>query len=173
MVSTRTIPNSPARRKRALLLSARDRADFAKFPPEAKDLLARVRYRDTVLLTQARQRAAELVRAAEALIPPAEMPAFLAEARAMSARGRIKLLDARGILLLCRNTDTQRTWPAMVAGINSPSGELVAVHRTWLEINPKTNVAAPRPRPPSYWTRLSSAGSTTVEPCAWPNRQPS
>lgn len=32
------------------------------------------------------------------------------------------------------NGETKRKWPAMVACINAPDGKMIAVHRTWLEI---------------------------------------
>ena len=131
MISTRNISNSPRRHKRALLLSVRDRARFGELSGEAQDLLASVRYRDTVELTRRRQEIADFLREAEeALILPAVMPAYLAEARAMSARGRIKLLDARGILLLYLVACASRrpaagdySWlAAVIAGVDLPDG---------------------------------------------------
>ena len=43
------------------------------------------------------------------------------------------------------NSDTQRCWPAMVAAIRSPEGELVAIHRTWLIVDPIDVSKAPIP----------------------------
>jgi hypothetical protein len=41
------------------------------------------------------------------------------------------------------NGQTKRTWPAMVAAIASPAGELMAVHCTWLSVDPIVVCKAP------------------------------
>jgi hypothetical protein len=97
------MPDRGNRHKGGLMLPPAERERFAAFPPSAQALLARHYNRQQARYTQHRQRVAEFLRRLEAeLVPPDEREAFRSEARAITVRGRLKLSDALGCLLLIK-----------------------------------------------------------------------
>jgi hypothetical protein len=123
ILSTGDIANSRCRRKGRkgqLLLSPRDQARVAQLTPEAQDLLASVRYRDTVALTKRRQCVSKFVRKFEDELIARGDAGVSRRGAGDVGRARIKLLDARGILLIFRLATEHPYWrlALAIAGID-------------------------------------------------------